>query len=126
MTNNILEKIDGIFKHPESLTMQELEGFVHEMLGFFETLRTTMVTGTEDEKKEAMEMTQEVQQKLQILAQKAYEKTGMSEAEIQKFLTAGNFPKTDFKLFQNAQNEIEEYKKAMEPPKKSKTPRHKI
>jgi len=127
MQNNLLEKLDSLFSAQASMNMEQIEGFIHEVLKLFDDLRKTLVEGTEEEKKEALNIVQEVQSKLQILAQKAYEKIGMSEEEVKKFLASGHFPKADLHHFQQAQKEIEEYQKGLEPgPKEHKTPKRPI
>lgn len=117
MDKNLLDKIDDLFKNPQSLSMQQLEEFVHEVLKFFDALRTKMTTGTEEEKNEALKEAQEMQQKLQQYAQKAYEKLGMSESDIQKYLAQGKFLPEDMKHFHNAEKEINEFKKTLNPAK---------
>jgi hypothetical protein len=109
--SDLSERIDEIFEHPENLDMKQMESFIHEMLGFFESLKDTLVTGSEEEKKEALATAQDIQTKLQAMAKKAYEKTGMSEEDIQKFLATGSLPPSDeLKLFQNAQQELKDFK----------------
>jgi hypothetical protein len=118
MNNKLIAKIEGFFNDPSSLSMEEMEQFVHETLKFFDKLRNVMVNGTEEEKKEALKEAQEMQEKLQGFAQKAYEKTGMKPEDIAKFLSQGNVPKTDMNHFQNAQREIEDYQKSIQSRKK--------
>ena len=113
MNNKLIERIDDYFKDPQSLTMEQMEQFVHETLKFFDTLRVTLTSGTEEEKKEALKKAQEMQKKLQEVAQKAYQKLGMNQEQINKFLAEGSFPKEQMKHFQNAQHEIADYQKTV-------------
>jgi hypothetical protein len=124
MTNNLTKKLDAFFKNPTALTMAQMEEFVHETLKFFDQLRTILETGTEEEKQEALKDSQELQEKLQVYAQKAYEKTGMSPEDIKNFLAKGsNFPAADWQHLQNAQKELSEHREKSTPPK-PKTKRH--
>ena len=111
MNNPIIDKIESMFNKSQNLTMPQVEEFVHEVLRFFDTLRDTLTKGSEDEKKEALKEAQEMQQKLQLVATKAYEKLGMSESEIKKYLEQGNFPPEEIKHFRNAEKEIQDFKK---------------
>ncbi len=120
MTNNLTKKLDDFFKNPKALSMAQMEEFVHETIKFFDQIRTTMETGTEEEKKEALKESQELQEKLQVYSKKAYERTGMSEEQVKKFLEKGNFPAMDLKHFQNAQQEINEYQQKVAPKPKTK------
>ena len=118
MDNKLTKKLDEFFKNPASLSMAQMEEFIHETIKFFDKVRTTMETGTEEEKKAAIKESQELQEKLQKYSKQAYEKTGMSEEEVKKFLEKGNFPAADFRLFQNAQKEINDFReKATQKPK---------
>jgi hypothetical protein len=110
MDNNLTKKLDEFFKNPTALNMAQMEEFIHETIKFFDHIRTTMETGTEEEKKEAIKESQELQEKLQRYSKKAYERTGMSEEEIKKFLEKGNFPAADFRLYKNAEREIDEFR----------------
>ena len=120
MTNNLTKKLDEFFKNPATLSMAQMEEFIHETIKFFDHVRTIMETGSEEEKKAAIKESQELQEKLQKYSKQAYEKTGMSEEEVKKFLEKGNFPATDFRLFKNAQKEIDEFREKKAPKPKMK------
>lgn len=111
MNNPIIDKIESMFNKSQNLTMPQVEEFVHEVLKFFDSLRDKLTTGSEEEKKEALNEAQEMQQKLQLVATKAYEKLGMSESEIKKYLEQGNLPLEEMKHFHNAEKEIQEFQK---------------
>lgn len=111
MTNPLIEKLEALSLNNKSLSMQQIEDFVHETLKFFDRLRTTLTTGSPEEKEKAMKESQELQEHLQAFTAKIYEQTGMSEEDITKFLAKGNLSSPDMKHFQNAQQEIDEYRK---------------
>jgi hypothetical protein len=122
---NVLEKFDALFKDAEDLTIPQLESFVHEVLKFFETLRTTLISGTNEEKKEALEIATKLQKKLEDLSQKAYQKSGMNPDQISSFLSnSQNFSPEEWKTFTNVENEIGEYdkdlKNQIKPPQPAK------
>ena len=120
MANNLTKKLDEFFKNPSALSMTQMEEFIHETIKFFDHVRATMETGTEEEKKEAIKESQELQEKLQKYSKQAYEKAGMTEEEVKKFLEKGNFPAADFRLFKNAQKEINEFREKTAPKPKMK------
>ncbi len=120
MTNKLTKKLDEFFNNPTALSMAQMEEFIHETIKFFDHIRTTMETGTEEEKKEAIKESQELQEKLQKYSKKAYERTGMSEEEVKKFLEKGNFPAADLRLYKNAQREINEFREKTPPKPKPK------
>lgn len=114
MNNSIIEKIDSMFNNSQSLNMGQIEEFVHEVLKFFDTLKTRLSQGSDEEKQQALKEAQEMQQKLQQYAQKAYEKIGMDENEIKKYLEQGRFPAEEMKHFRNAEQEIHDFQKNLE------------
>jgi dGTP triphosphohydrolase len=109
MNNNLADKLEEFFKNPESLTMEQIEQFVHETLKIFDSLRTTLTNGTDKEKQEALKQAQEMQTKLQQVAEKAYKKLGMNEEQVKKVLSEGNFPKEHMKHLEKAQQEINDF-----------------
>jgi HPt (histidine-containing phosphotransfer) domain-containing protein len=113
MKTNLLEKCDELLKNADSLTIPQLATFVHEMLGFFEQIRQTLKTGSEDEKKQAIEVAVQVQEKLKALSEKAYKSIGMSPDEAEKLLNPQNFSSDEWNLFKNVEGEIDEYQKEL-------------
>lgn len=114
MNENLLKKLDDITNDPGGLSLEQMEQFVHEMLGVFDTLRFTLSNGNEEEKKKAIQTAYDIQDKLQLLAKKASEKVGLSGEDIKKFLSTGAFPQQELKIFQNAQQEMKDYQKHLE------------
>lgn len=114
MNENSLKKLDEITAHPGWLPIGQMEQFVHEMLGVFDTLRFTLSNGNEREKKKAMQTAYDIQEKLQLLANKGSEKLGLSGEDIKKYLSTGTFPQHELKIFQNAQQEMNDYQKHLE------------
>lgn len=113
MTNPLIEKLESFSSNPSGLSMQQIEDFVHETLKFFDRLRTTLTTGSPEEKEDALKESQELQEHLQTFTKKIYAQTGMSENEISKFLEKSKFPSSDMKHFKNAQQEIDDYREKL-------------
>jgi len=113
MDNNLANKLDEFFKNPESVNMEQIEQFVHETLKIFDSLRTTMMNGTAEEKQAALKQAQEMQTKLQQVAERAYNKLGMSEEQVQKMVSEGKFPKDQRSHLEKAQQEINDYQNSL-------------
>jgi hypothetical protein len=123
MNNNLADKLEEFFKHPESLKMEQIEQFVHETLKVFDSLRTTLTNGTVEEKQEALKQAQEMQTKLQQVAERAYKKLGMSEEQVKKMLAEGSFPKDQMKHLEKAQQEINDYQNSIPGKNKENRPK---
>lgn len=133
MKSDILEKIDSLFGNMENLSMDKVEGLVHETLKFFEYLRNALTSNDEKERTEAMEVAKELQKKLEEQAEKAYKAAGLSPEEIQRMMkNPSNFLPEDWNVFEKVQKEISDYQKEAIPPveekgeKKRKAPQTKI
>ena len=118
MLNPLIEKLQALSLNNQSLSMQQIEEFVHETIKFFDQLRTTMTTGTPEEKEKALKESQQLQEHLQAFTAKIYEQTGMSEDDIKKFLAKSSLASPEMKHFQNAQQEIDEYREKIASDKK--------
>ena len=127
MKHNLLEKVDELFKESDNLSVDKLESFVHDTLIFFEELRGILATGTEEEKKEALEFSMKLQHKFQQLAEKTYDKMGMTEEQVKHFLKQSNFPEKEWNTIQKIDGEMSDYQKNVlgETPK-SQAKRHKF
>lgn len=113
MQYNVLEKFDELFKDADDLTIPQLEGFVHEVLAFFETLRETLLSGSTEEKQAALEVASKLQKRLEDLAEKSMQKAGMTPDQLKSFIgNAQNFSPSEWKAYKSAENEISEYKTA--------------
>ena len=109
---NILEKLDELFGGSEPPSMQKLELLISETLKFFEYIRSQMQSPNEDDRKEAMELAQVLQQKLEGLADKSLVSSGMSREQLYSFLgNSKNFSGDEWKKFKAAEKEIEDYRK---------------
>jgi hypothetical protein len=118
MQNPLIEKLEALSLNNKSLSMQQVEEFVHETIKFFDRLRTTMTNGTPEEKEKALKESHKLQEHLQAFSSKIFEQTGMSEKDIQKFLAKGNFAAPDMRHFQAAQQEINDYREKIASDKK--------
>lgn len=110
MKKTILEKADELIQTGQSLNVNTIETFVHETLKFFEELRTILINGSPEEKKEALEVSRQLQEKLQSYAQNAYAAMGKTPEEANNLLQARNFSDNEWNTFQNIQKEIDDYK----------------
>lgn len=124
--SNILEKFDELFSENKAPNIQNLESLIAETLQFFEYLRVKLQSSNADEKKEAMEMAQKLQQKLEDLAEKSLEASGMNRDQIFKMLSnPNNFTNQDWNSYKKAEQEITEYRKEAlkQQPQKTASPK---
>lgn len=109
---NILEKIDELFGDPQAPDMQKLELLISETLRFFEYIRAQMQSPKEEDRKEAIEMAQKLQQKLEGLADKSLASSGMSRDQLYTLLSnPNNFSGEEWQKFKTAEKEISDYRK---------------
>lgn len=111
---NMLEKFDEFFNSPEGLSMPRIESFVHESLKFLDQLKEKLENGTEEEKQKAMKSAQELQKKMMEQAEKALKASGLSQKDLEKFLTQpANFSSEEWDVLNRAKSEMSEYQKDM-------------
>jgi len=123
---NILEKIDELFGDSQAPDMQKLELLISETLKFFEYIRVKMQSPNEEDRKEAIEMAQKLQQKLEGLADKSLASSGMSRDQLYTLLSnPNNFSGEEWKKFKAAEKEISDYRKDIlkEPEAKESDPK---
>jgi hypothetical protein len=114
MNNNLLQKFDELFKDIDHLSIENLEGLVHESLKAFEFLKEKLDSPNEEERKEAMALAQQIQKKLEEQAEKAYAATGMNRGELDTFMTSSqNFTPEEWNSLGKAQTELSEYKSSL-------------
>ena len=111
MDNNLADKLEDFFKDPESLNMEQIEQFVHQTLKIFDSLRSSLTSGSVEDKEKALKQAQEIQTKLHQVAERAYKKLGLNEEQVLKVISEGNFPKEQMKHLEKAQQEINDYQK---------------
>ncbi|MBS0616253.1 MAG: hypothetical protein JSR58_06870 [Verrucomicrobia bacterium] len=122
MANDILKKFDELFGDLDAMTPQKVEMLVHETLKFFEHLKTQLTSGDEKARKEALDTAMELQKKLEAFSKKALEKSGMTQEQLQKFISSPtNFSPDEWRAFQSSQKEISDFEK-MNPGKKEDRP----
>ena len=121
MATNILERFDELFGDADTLDPQKIEIFVQESLKFFEYLKEKLQSSDEQEKKEALELAVQLQKKLEVFAQKALAKSGLSPEQLKNFITSpSNFTPDEWKVLQKSENDIDEYQKDLRKSEKSK------
>jgi hypothetical protein len=110
--NKILESMDDLFANFENIDMTKLDSFLHEILKLFDDLQTKFKSSNEQDKAEALELTQLLQEKLSSLADKALAASGLSKDKIEKVLAnPANFKPHDWETFKKIEHEMGDYKK---------------
>jgi hypothetical protein len=120
---NILEKLDELFGGSETPNMAKLETLIAETLKFFEYIRHQMQSGNEEDRKAAVELAQQLQHKLEGLADKSLAASGMSREQLYSFLAnSKNFTGDEWNRFKAAEQEIQDYRKEVIKEPAPKTP----
>jgi hypothetical protein len=114
MASKFEEKFEKLFKEIEGLTdaqsLPKMESFVHDSLQFFEFIRVKLSSEDEEERKEAMNLAQKLQDKLTQQTEKALKASGMNEDQLQSFLAQpSNFNPEEWATFEKSQKEIQDY-----------------
>lgn len=110
MKEKILEDFDKIIKDLESPTIAKLEVLVNECLKFFDDLKHIIETGSDEDKKEALELSKKIQKKLEERSDKAYSASGMDKKQIDEALKdPQNFSEEDWTTFSKIKKDISEY-----------------
>lgn len=124
--NNILDKVDELFENFETVDFQKLEVLIKQVIGFLEQLKFKLLSDDEQEKKEAIELAQQLQKKLNALAEKAFSKTSMTKEQIAEFLaTTTNFAPQEWNRLQDMEKNIGTFQDELfqdhpKPPEKEK------
>ena len=108
---NILENLDALFANLDKPDVQKLELLVAETLKAFEYLRDKLQSPDENVKKEAMELTYQLQRKLEDLAEIALANAGLDKDQLQNLLSnPRNFSEAQWNTFKKSEKSIAEYK----------------
>lgn len=112
--NNILEKVDEMFANFDNLDFAKIETLIKEVLAFLESLKDKLSSSDEKVKTEAVEMAQKLQQKLQLLSQKAFAKANMSQDQIAQFLSKNNsFTPDEWVRLKNMEQKMSNYEETL-------------
>lgn len=117
MSHKFEEKFDEFFKNLDGLGTAEglpkMESFVHDALGFFDVIRTKLASENEEDRKEAMEWAQKLQEKLMEQTEKALAASGMDEEKLKSLLGHSSGSEEDKAPYDRAKKEIEEYQASL-------------
>lgn len=109
MNKQLLNKAQKIMAESETVTLSELEPFVHDTLKLFEALKQTFLNGSPEDKKEAEAIVAQLKQKFQGVVDKIYHSIHLSEAQAKALLVPENFPPETWAKYQNINKEMKEY-----------------
>jgi len=109
--SNMLEKLDALFEDLDKPDVHKLESLVAETLKCFEYLRDRLQSSDPAVKEEAMELTYQLQRKLETLAEKALASAGLDRQQLQALISnPQNFSQEQWNAFQESEHAIQEYK----------------
>jgi adenylosuccinate lyase len=108
MKKDILHKINALLKDKENIPIEKLEELVQEMLEFFQDISEVLNEGTGEEKKEAVGLMFEIQEKFRELGEAVAKKMGLNSDQIQKMLNPKDFFPEQWKNIENIKKEMED------------------
>lgn len=110
--NKFLEHLDKVFENPQNVDMSQLEALLFETLKFFDSIRERMTSKDPEERDKAMEEAVEMQEKLNMITDKIYAKTGLTKEKAQKILSnPANFKPEDWEKMKNMEKELDQFQK---------------
>ena len=110
--NEIIQKIEALSNEIEKPDLKKTEALITETLKFFEHVREKLQSPDEADRKAALEEIQEVQKKLEELAQKALQIAGINPEQIAGIVSnPKNFSPSDWSKIQHIQDNIEKNSK---------------
>lgn len=113
---NIIESLDQLFGNFEKVDLKSLDTFLQDILKLFSYLQEKLNSKDEAEKKEAMELAEQLQAKLNTVAQKAYAASGLTPEKIEQFVSnRKNFDADQWAALQNLQGNINNYQSKIIP-----------
>lgn len=111
---NTLDNLSKILENPEKITMGQLESLLLDTLSFFDSIRDNLTSTDDTIRGKAMDEAAEMQDKLNQIANKLYEKTGMTKEQAEQFITnPNNFKKEDWNTMKNMEKEIGNLRKSI-------------
>lgn len=107
MKNEITQKIEALTNSLEKPDLKQTEALIAETLKYFEYIREKLQSPDEEDRKAALEEIQEVQKKLEELAQKALKIAGINPEQMAKFIgNPNNFSPDDWSKIKHIQENI--------------------
>lgn len=109
-SNKLFKKLEQIFENPEKINMADLEKLLFETLGFFDTIREQLSSDDPEVREKAMEEAAQLQEKLNLVTDKLYTKTGLTKEKAQQILSnPANFKPEDWAMMKNLEKELDHF-----------------
>jgi hypothetical protein len=103
----IIDKLDQLFSNFDKVDLNSLDSFLKEILNLFSYLQEKLQSPNEDERKEALELAEQLQTKLTSLTQKAYAASGLSKEKIDELLAnPANFKPQDWSSIKKLESQM--------------------
>ncbi len=110
--SKFIEHLDEIFKNPEKIDMSELEKLLFETLKFFDSIRERMTSNNAEDREKAMQEAVQMQEKLNQVTEKIYEKTGLTKEKAKQILSnPANFKREDWETMKSIEKELDQFQK---------------
>jgi len=107
-----MKYLDTIFEDPQNINMAQLEKLLFKTLKFFDGIRERIASKDPEEREKAMKEATEMQEKLNLLTERIYSKTGLTKEKAQDILSnPANFKPEDWATMQNLEKELRQFQK---------------
>jgi hypothetical protein len=109
--NKFINELDRMFENPDKIQMSQLETLLTETLKFFESVRERMQSDDPKVKEQAMQEATEMQEKLNLVTESIYKKTGLTKEKAEQILSnPSNFKPEDWMKMQSMESDLTHFK----------------
>jgi len=114
INNKFMDTLNSLVENPEKVSMAQLESILIETLKFFDSIRGKLTSEDLDVRSKAMDEAAEMQDKLNQIADKMYEKTGLTKEKAAQILSnPSNFKSEDWETMKNMEKELGYFQKGL-------------
>lgn len=114
--HKIIESMDQLFSNFEKVDMKSLDNFLQEILKLFSYLQEKLNSKDEAEKREALELAEQLQNKLSGLAEKAYAASGLTPEKVKQVLSnPKNFKPEEWSAIQKLELDMNHHRTKITP-----------
>jgi hypothetical protein len=111
MFDNIEEKIEGLFGHPENFSPENMQTLINETLQFFNELKQKLASPNEKDREEAKAFANALKTKLEEKAMALCQSLGMDLKTLENYIkNPANFSSAEWQAMSQAQSDLDAYK----------------
>ncbi len=109
-----VEELNKLYKNLSSITPDKLDNLITQSIQTFEKIVSKIQSGSEEEKKEAVQFAEQLRDSLEGQANQALSNLKMNPEEIEKFTESmENFSENEWDTLSRAKKDIKEYQEEL-------------